>query len=76
MAGLLVLPRPSKSVQKCAGDAFVPRGKETEPSVRSSRSSGGRESNWARTAPGRERGGSEREHEKERVNSTVKKGRF
>ena len=35
---------------------------------------GGRESRWARAAPWRERGGSEREHGEE--DSTVKKGRF
>ena len=35
----------------------------------------GRESRWARAAPWQERGGSEREHE-ERVDSTVKEGRF
>ena len=31
---------------------------------------------WARAAPWRERGGSEREHGVERVDSTAKKGRF
>ena len=36
----------------------------------------GRESRWARAAPWRERGGSEREHGEERVNSTVTEGRF
>ena len=35
-----------------------------------------RESRWARAAPWPERGGSEREHEEERVHSTVKEGRF
>ena len=35
-----------------------------------------RESRWARAAPWRERGRSEREHEEERVDSTVKEGRF
>ena len=34
----------------------------------------GRESRWARTAPWRERGGSEREHGVGRVDSTLKKG--
>ena len=37
---------------------------------------GGRESRWARAAPWRETGGLEREHEEERVDSTVKEGRF
>ena len=36
----------------------------------------GRESNWVRVAPWRERGGSELEHEQERVDSTVKEGRI
>ena len=36
----------------------------------------GRKSRWARAAPWRERGGSEREHGEERVDSTVKEGRF
>ena len=36
----------------------------------------GRESRWARATPWRERGGSKREHEGERVDSTVKEGRF
>ena len=36
----------------------------------------GRESMWARAAPWRERGGSEREHEEERVDSTVNEGKF
>ena len=36
----------------------------------------GRESRWARAAPWREKGGSEREHGVERVNSIVKEGRF
>ena len=31
---------------------------------------------WARAAPWRKRGGSEREHEGERVDSTVKEDRF
>ena len=35
-----------------------------------------RESRWARAAPWRERGGSEPEHGVERVDSTVKEGRF
>ena len=37
---------------------------------------GGRESRWVRAAPWRERGRSEREHEEERADSTVKKDRF
>ena len=36
----------------------------------------GRESTWARAAPWRERGGSQREHGKERVDSTVNEDRF
>ena len=36
----------------------------------------GRKSRWARAAPWRERGGSEREHGEGRVDSTVNKGRF
>ena len=36
----------------------------------------GRESRWARAAPWRERGGSEREHGVERVDSTVNEGRL
>ena len=36
----------------------------------------GSESRRARAAPWRERGGSEREHEDEKVDSTVKEGRF
>ena len=37
---------------------------------------GGRESRWVRAAPWPERGGSERKHEKVKVYSTVKEGRF
>ena len=36
----------------------------------------GKESRWARAGPWKERGGSEREHGKERVDSTIKEGRF
>ena len=36
----------------------------------------GRESRWARAAPWQEKGGSEREHGEERVDSSVNKGRF
>ena len=55
----------------------LPKGKGTEPSVQSTRSCGeGKESRWARAAPWRERRESEREHEEERVDSTVKEGRF
>ena len=36
----------------------------------------GRESRWARATPWREKGESEREHGEERVDSTVKEGRF
>ena len=54
----------------------LPKGKETEPSVQSTKSCGGRESRWARAAPWREREGSEREHGEERVDSTVNEGRF
>ena len=58
----------------------LPKGKGTEPSVQSTvvcpDQEGGRESRWARAAPWRERGGSEREHGEERVNSTVNEGRF
>ena len=36
----------------------------------------GRESRWARAASWRERGGSERVHGEERVDSTVNEGRF
>ena len=36
----------------------------------------GKESRWARAAPCRKRGRSEREHGEERVDSTVKEGRF
>ena len=36
----------------------------------------GRESRWARAAPWRERGGSEREHGEEMADSTVNEGRF
>ena len=35
-----------------------------------------RESRWARAAPWREKGGLEREHGVERVESTVNEGRF
>ena len=54
----------------------LPKGKGTESSVQSTRSSGGRESRWARAAPWQERGESEREHKEERVDSTMKEGRF
>ena len=37
---------------------------------------GGGKSRWARAAPWQEREGSEREHEEERVDSTVKEGKF
>ena len=53
----------------------LPKEKGTEPSVQSTRSCGGRESRWARAASKRERGGSEREHGEERVDSTVNEGR-
>ena len=36
----------------------------------------GRESRWARAAPWQEKGGSEREHGVEKVDSTVNEGRF
>ena len=36
----------------------------------------GRESRWVRAAPWRKRGGSEQKHGEERVDSTVKEGRF
>ena len=36
----------------------------------------GRESRWARAAPWRERGGSEREHGKEKVDYSMNEGRF
>ena len=36
----------------------------------------GKESRWARAAPWQERGGSKREHGEERMDSTVKEGRF
>ena len=52
------------------------KGKETEPSVHSTRSRGGRESRWVRAAPWRERGKSEREHGVERVDSTVNEGKI
>ena len=48
----------------------------TEPSVQSIKSRGKRESTRARVARWREKGGSEREHEEERVDSTVKESRF
>ena len=56
----------------------LPKGEGTEPSVQSTRSQRRRESRWVRAAPWRERkgGGSEREHEEERVGSMMKKGRF
>ena len=54
----------------------LPLPKGTEPSVQSTSSRRGRESRWARAAPWRVRGGSEREHEEERVDSMVKEGRF
>ena len=54
----------------------LPKGKGTEPSVQSTRSRRERESRWARAAPWRERGGSEREHGEEKVDSTMKEGRF
>ena len=54
----------------------LPKGKGTEPSVQSTRSRGQRESRWVRAAPWREKRRSEREHEEERVDSTVNKGRF
>ena len=50
----------------------LPKGKETEPSVESTRSWGKRESRWARAKPWQERGGSEREHGVGRVDSIVK----
>ena len=37
---------------------------------------GGRESRWAKAAPWREKGGSDREHGEIKVDSTVKEGRF
>ena len=53
----------------------LPRGKETAvcPEYQIMR---GRESRLVRAAPWRERGGSEREHEEERVDSMVNEGRF
>ena len=53
-----------------------PKEKGTEPSVQSTGSCGGRESRRARAAPWREKGRLEREHEEERVDSTVKEGRL
>ena len=57
-------------------ELLLPKGKGIEPSDQSTRSRGGRESRWVRAAPRRERGRSEREHEEERVDSTVMEGRF
>ena len=54
----------------------LPKGKGTELSLQSTRSRRGRESKWARAAPWQERGESEQEHRKERVDSTMKEGRF
>ena len=54
----------------------LPRGEGTEPSVQSARSWVERESRWARAAPWREARGSQQEHEEEKVDSTVKEGRF
>ena len=54
----------------------LPKTKATEPSVQSTRSRGRRETRWVRAAPWRERGGPEQEHKEERMNSTVKEGRF
>ena len=51
----------------------LPKGKGTEPSVQSTRSWGG---GGGESQGGRERGGSEREHGEEKVDSTVKEGRF
>ena len=62
--------------EQLASTPEPPLPKGTEPSVQSTRSRGGRESRWARPAPWRERGGSEREHGMEKVDSTVKGGRF
>ena len=54
----------------------LPKGKGTKLSAQSTRSWGRRESRWARAAPWRDRGASEREHGEDRVNSMVKKGGF
>ena len=65
---------PQRAVGKNAGAAFAKRktNRAVCPDYQIVR---GRESRWARAAPWRERGGSEREHGVERVNSTVNEGR-
>ena len=69
------LSATEKAVGKYAGAALVKRkrNKAVCPEYQIMR---GRESRWARAAPWRERGGSKREHGVERVDSTVKEGRF
>ena len=54
----------------------LPRGKETEPSVQSTRSRLGENQGWRELHIGEKEGGSEREHEEERVDSMVNESRF
>ena len=69
------LSATEKAVGKNAGAALAKRksNRAVCPEYQIMR---GRESRWARTAPWRERGGSEREHGVERVDSAVNEGRF
>ena len=67
---------PQREQTASTPEPSLPKGKGTESSVQSTRSCGERESSWARPAPWRERGRSEREHGVERVDFTVKEGRF
>ena len=64
-----------RAVGKNAGAALAERkrNRAVRPEYQIMR---GRESRWARAAPWRERGGSEREHGVGRVDSTVNEGRF
>ena len=61
---------------KYAGAALAKRKRNRAVSPEYQIMRGERKSRWARAAPWRERGGSEREHEEERLDSTVKEGRF
>ena len=67
---------PQREQLAITPESLLPRGEGTELSVLSTRSYGGRKKRWARAAPWRERGGSEREYEEKRVDFTVRKGRF
>ena len=70
------LSATERAVGKNAGAALAKRERNRAVCPEYQIMMGEGESRWARAAPWREKGGSEREHGVERVDSTVNEGRF